>query len=135
MDKHRKVQITREGFNSLTKELAKLVNEKRPKMVERLSRAREEGDLAENSDYTNAKDELEFLDGRISELRQVLKNAQIVKSKRKNSHVVVGVKVSLKIKDRQQIYRVVGEWEADPKNNKISHQSPLGKVLIGYFWC
>ena len=70
-----KVQVTKEGFEALEKELNELVDVKRPKLVERLSNARSEGDLSENSDYTNAKEELEFLDGRIAELQHVVKNA------------------------------------------------------------
>ena len=131
MDKQGKVQITKEGFDSLTEELGRLVNEKRPGYVERLSSAREEGDLSENSDYTNAKDELEFLDGKIVELKQVLKNAQIVNHEGKRSDVVIGAKVTLRVNSSQQIYHIVGQWEADPVKRKISYQSPLGKALVG----
>ena len=125
-------QVTKQGLEALEKELQVLVEEKRPQLVERLAFARSHGDLSENNDYQNAKEELEFLDGRISELEEVLKNVVIVKVKngRKNA-VDVGTKVTLKVDGHQQIFFIVGDWEADPKEKKISHTSPLGKSLVG----
>ena len=127
------IKLTKEGYETLKKELAALVDEKRPKLVERLSFARQQGDLTENSDYTNAKEELEFLDGRISELEGVLKTASIVdgRSNHKADGVSVGTKVTVKVNGDRHIYEIVGEWEADPVNKKISHQSPLGQALVG----
>lgn len=124
------VQITQEGLEALKKELNELVEEKRPRLVERLANARSQGDLAENSDYQNAKDELEFLDGRISELEDVLKRTVVVKASSKNE-VCFGVKVTLKYNGEEKVYELVGEWEADPSNRKISHTSPLGQALVG----
>ena len=125
-----KIQLTKEGLTALQKELDELVNGKRPKLVERLSNARSQGDLAENSDYQNAKDELEFLDGRIDELESVLKTAVIVHGKNGDG-VSLGTKVTLKVDGSKLIYEIVGDWEADPENKKISHTSPLGKALVG----
>jgi transcription elongation factor GreA len=126
----KKIQITERGLDSLEKELTKLVETKRPRLVERLSHARDQGDLAENSDYNNAKDELEFLDGRIAELKEVLKNAIIIK-KQVNGQVGVGVTVTLTANGKKQEFHIVGDWEADPASQKISHQSPLGMALVG----
>ena len=127
------VKLTKDGYEALKKELAVLVDEKRPQIVERLSFARQQGDLTENSDYTNAKEELEFLDGRISELEVVLKTASIVDghSNHKSDGVAVGTTVTLKVNGDKHVYKIVGEWEADPVNKKISHQSPLGQALVG----
>ena len=125
------IQITRQGFNALGKELDELKEVKRPKLVERLSYARTQGDLSENSDYHNAKDELEFLDGRISELEEVLKKAKVVRSSKKSSEVSFGAKVSLKANGKENVFEIVGEWEADPAEKKISHTSPLGQALVG----
>lgn len=125
------VQVTKEGLESLKKELDELVKEKRPKVVERLSNARSQGDLAENSDYHNARDELEFLDGRISELEAVLKNAVVVGSAKNGDGVALGTKVTLKTNGKKHTFHIVGEWEADPKEKKISHTSPLGQALLG----
>lgn len=131
MDENKKIQITKEGMEALKKELGELVEKKRPKLVERLSHARSQGDLSENSDYQNAKDELEFLDGRISELEYILKTAQVVGKKRKKDEVAIGTKVTLKANSQKHEYHVVGEWEADPASKKISHESPLGQALVG----
>jgi transcription elongation factor GreA len=125
-----KVQITKKGLEALQAELRVLVDEKRPSIVDRLSNARTQGDLAENSDYQSAKDELDFLDGRISELEEVLKNAQIV-SEEHNGDVSIGTKVTLKANGSMQDYHIVGEWEADPMKKKISNTSPLGRALVG----
>lgn len=130
-NKVEKIQVTKQGFEDLKKELDKLANTKRPKLVERLSYARSQGDLSENSDYHNAKEELDFLDGRIAELKEVINNAKVVGKNNGNGKVAVGTKVVLKVKDKEHIYDIVGEWEADPVNKKISHSSPLGQALVG----
>jgi transcription elongation factor GreA len=124
-----KVQLTKVGFESLQKELDELVNGKRPKFVDRLANARSQGDLAENSDYQNAKDELEFLDGRIEELENVLKNASVVRGKNGDG-VSLGTKVTLKTNGSTRAFEIVGDWEADPVNKKISHTSPLGLAFV-----
>jgi transcription elongation factor GreA len=126
-----KIQITKEGYDALKTELAQLVEEKRPKLVDRLSNARQEGDLSENSDYQNAKDELEFLDGRIDELKHVTNSAVIISGKGRKNSIAVGTKVTVKANGVKHIYEIVGEWEADPVNKKISHSSPLGQALSG----
>lgn len=127
----RQLQLTKEGYETLKKELDALLNVKRPKLIERLSYARSQGDLSENSDYTNAKEELEFLDGRIIELNEVLKNAKVVTATTKGNGVAVGAKVTVKVNGTRHVFEIVGEWEADPVNKKISHESPLGKALVG----
>lgn len=126
-----KVQVTKEGLESLKKELHELQEVKRPKVVDRLSNARQQGDLSENSDFHNARDELEFLDGRISELEGVLKNAEVVDGKASGDGVSLGTKVTVKSNGNKHTFHIVGEWEADPGEKKISHTSPLGQALIG----
>ena len=123
------VQMTQKGFDALQKELGELREEKRPKLVDRLANARSQGDLSENSDYQNARDELEFMDGKIEELEQVLKKAVVVKAN--GDGVSVGTKVKLRMDGKQVVYNIVGEWEADPAEKKISHTSPLGSALVG----
>lgn len=125
------VQVTQKGLDALKVELNELANNKRPQLVDRLANARSQGDLAENSDYHNAKDELEFLDGRISELEDVLNNAVIVGVGGGNNGVSVGTSVTVKTNGTQKTYHIVGEWEADPTKLKISHASPLGQALLG----
>jgi len=125
------VQLTKEAHIALQKELHELSEVKRPRLVERLGRAMSEGDLAENSDYQSAKEELEFLDGRIGELSEVVNNAVIVKNADSSSGKVgMGTKVTVKIGGKTVVFTIVGEWEADAANKKISPSSPLGQVLM-----
>lgn len=124
------VQVTQKGLETLQHEYDELMNTKRPHLVARLANARSQGDLSENSDYHNAKDELEFLDGRISELEDVLKNAVVVHDVGGKNGVSVGTKVTVKINGNEKTYNIVGEWEADPAKLKISHASPLGEALM-----
>jgi transcription elongation factor GreA len=127
----KQTELTKEGLEALKKELGELIETKRPKIVERLSFARSQGDLAENSDYQNAKDELEFLDGRITELQNVIKNAVVVSGNGKKGEVTLGTQVTLKVNGKEHVFDIVGEWEGDPTKKKISHTSPLGVALVG----
>lgn len=108
-----------------------MINVKRPKLVDRLSNARSHGDLSENSDYQSAKEELEFLDGRIDELSEVVKVAVVADDVSTSKGVAVGTKVTVRVNGKEVVFSVVGEWEADPINKKISDSSPLGKALSG----
>ena len=125
-----KVLVTREGLTELKKEHDELVQSKRPEAVTRLANARGQGDLTENSEYTAAKQDLAFIDGRIAELEQVLHEAKVVSSHSRKK-VDVGCKVTLTIKGKKETFTIVGEWEADPAQKKISHSSPLGQALMG----
>lgn len=129
-----KVYFTKEGLKALKKELAELMEEKRPQLVKRLTQARNMGDLSENAEYTSAREELSLADGRIEELEVIITKARVIRAKvnkGSQSEVKLGCKVTLKINRATHAYTVVGEWEADPENKKISHSSPLGKALIG----
>lgn len=127
------VKLTKKGLDTLRAELEELRGVKRPKLVERLAYARSQGDLSENADYQSAKEELEFLDGRIDELEEVVKTASVVSGSGKtgNGGVDVGAKVTVKVNGTKTVFDIVGEWEADPVNKKISHDSPLGMALSG----
>ncbi len=130
----KKIYLTKEGLEELKKEFEELSKTKRPDVLSRVSQARSMGDLSENAEYVAAREELSFIDGRIDELEELLKQAVlIVESGSKNSNHVVklGSKVTLNIKGKKENFMVVGEWEADPQEKKISHESPLGKALIG----
>lgn len=124
--------MTKKGFEDLQNEYKDMIEKKRPEVVERLSAAREMGDLSENAEYTAAREELSFIDGRIEELENLLKQAKLINDgQHQVASVDVGSQVSVKIKDREEVFTVVGEWEADPAEKKISHESPLGKALLG----
>lgn len=126
-----KVHLTQEGFKEIKSELDNLMKNKRPKSVDRVARARDFGDLSENNEYQQARDELSFIDGRIEELQEIIAKAVVVDSKKKRKAVDIGCKVTLRGNGKKHEYTIVGEWEADPKEKKISHQSPLGKALVG----
>lgn len=131
----KKIYLTEEGLEELKKEYDELVNKKRPEVLTRLSDARNQGDLSENAEYVAAREELNFIDGRIEELEELLKQATLIKETPHKSGgsivVALGSKVTLHIDGKKEIFTVVGEWEADPTEKKISHESPLGKALLG----
>jgi len=129
---NKKIYLTQKGFEDLKKEFSEMQNKRRPEVVERLSAAREMGDLSENAEYTAAREELAFIDGRLDELESILKQVEIIADGNHTNHSVeLGSQVIVKISDRQETFTVVGEWEADPTEKKISHESPLGKGLLG----
>lgn len=130
----KKVFLTKEGLAELKKEYDDLSNDKRPSIVKRLSQARDQGDLSENAEYHAAREELSFVDGRIDELEELLKDVVIIEDHTNtggNRSVELGSKVTVKIDGKHEVYSLVGEFEADPADKKISHESPLGKALIG----
>ena len=130
MDTNNRIVLTKTGLADLKVELETLLNVKRPEGVKRLADARELGDLSENSEYAAAKQDLSFIDGRILELEEIIHGAKIVTNHTK-SQVDVGCKVTLTINGKKEMFMLVGEWEADPKEKKISHSSPLGSALMG----
>lgn len=131
----KKIYLTQEGLDELQKEYDELTKVRRPQILERLSDARNQGDLSENAEYTAAKDELSFLDGRVDELEELLKQATLIKEEDKKINgkdvVSLGSTVVVHIDGKKEQFTVVGEWEADPTEKKISHESPLGKALMG----
>lgn len=130
MDGPHQMILTKEGLEELKKEHDELVNKKRPAAVTRLSAARDLGDLSENSEYAAAKQDLAFIDGRIAELEEIIHAAKVVTTHGKQT-VDVGCKVTLHVNGKKEAFTVVGEWEANPIEKKISHSSPLGKALLG----
>lgn len=124
------VLITQSGLDQLKSELELLTSTRRPALVERLSLARSMGDLSENNDYQTAREELSFIDNNISELEALLKNAQVVTPK-DSGQVNFGHQVTVRMDSTQAVFSIVGEWEANPAQKKISHSSPLGQALLG----
>ncbi|MFH2061864.1 MAG: transcription elongation factor GreA, partial [Candidatus Beckwithbacteria bacterium] len=122
--------LTKKGLKELRKELKVLVDKKKPRIIKRLTIARNHGDLSENSEYTAAREDLSFAEGRISELEELIAKAKIIKAS-KSGEVALGSRVTVKTNGSSQTYEVVGEWEADPMEKKISHTSPLGRALLG----
>jgi transcription elongation factor GreA len=133
MDNNKKIYLTKEGLAELKKEYDELVNIKRPDVLARVTQARNMGDLSENAEYVAAREELTFIDGRVDELEVILKDAVIIRDniKAANHAIKLGSTVTLHVNGKKEVFTVVGEWEADPMNKKISHESPLGKGLLG----
>lgn len=127
----KKIYLTKEGLGELKKEYDELTSLKRPEVLSRVAQARSLGDLSENAEYVAAREDLSFIDGRIDELEELLKQATLISELHSNHMVKLGSKVVLYANGKKLDYIVVGEWEADPTEKKISHKSPLGLALLG----
>ena len=128
------VILTREGYENLKEELVNLKTVRRKEVAERLKQAIDFGDLSENSEYDDAKSEQAFIEGRIQTLEATLHNAQIIEDGTQSSGIVnIGSYVTVRDVEFDDIeeYRIVGTSEADPMQNKISNESPLGSSLLG----
>jgi len=126
------ILLTEQGYKELEEELNDLRVNKRNENIEAIKEARSHGDLSENSEYDAARDEQAKIEARIQELEYKLEHAKIMKSKSKNK-INVGSEVTiLYVSDKEEdTYQIVGSLEADPFENKISNESPLGAALIG----
>jgi transcription elongation factor GreA len=126
--------LTADGLEKLKKELSYLKSTERDDLSKRLRAAIQMGDLSENADYIQAKEEQGFLEGRIIELENLLNNVKIIEEKdRKNGKVDIGSIVTVQESNfPEETYYLVGPKEADPNNGKISYQSPIGKSLINH---
>ncbi len=133
MGKSPEILLTAEGFLELETELNDLKINRRPEVIKALKEARALGDLSENADYDAARDEQAKLEGRIKELEYKLENAKIIAQANTES-VDVGSTVTISYVDDDEIeeYKIVGSLEADPFNNKISNESPIGSAIIGH---
>lgn len=127
----KKYLLTQEGLEKLNDELKVLINEKRKEVIERIREAAAHGDLSENADYAQAREEQSFIEGRIQEIEDMIKNAEIINTSAHRSAVTVGTTVKLKAGDTEKRYTIVGSNEANPKEGKISNESLVGKQLLG----
>ena len=131
----KEVILTPEGHDRLKEEIEYLSTVKRREVAERIKQAREFGDIAENSEYDDAKNEQAMLEHRISMLEERLKGARVVaKTDVPKGIVAVGTKVRLRDMDAKETieYHIVGSAEANPAENKLSNESPVGKAIIGH---
>lgn len=128
----REVLITEEGLNKLKAELQELRGVRRLEVINRIKSAKELGDLSENAEYSSAKEEQSFIEGRIQELEEIIKHAKIAEhAARTTEEVGIGSKVTVKVDDETYNFEIVGPTESDPTNGKISIDSPVGKALLG----
>jgi transcription elongation factor GreA len=134
MSTKNKIQLTKDGFQDLQNELNELINEKLPVVVKRISVARDKGDLSENTEYQNAKEDKEIIDARITEIEDVIKRAEVVNKTKSKTLIGIGSEVVIYPKNNKKNQRtitLVGEFEGDVEQGKISVVSPLGKALLG----
>jgi len=125
--------LTSEGAARLKSELEHLKGPARNDMAQRLRAAIQMGDLSENADYHKAKEDQAFLEGRIQELEYLLHNAIVVEGNNGGDQVDIGMKVTIQEGDEApETYYMVGAKEADPRNGKISNESPIGRALMGH---
>jgi transcription elongation factor GreA len=123
--------LTQKGHEKLVKELENLKKIERPAVIERIKNARELGDLSENADYSQAREEQSFIEGRIKEIEEKLKNAQVVDNSHNCGIVSVGHTIELDCSGKKEVYEIVGENESDPINGKISPISPIAQAILG----
>ena len=126
----KEVHLTADGKKELESELEGLIA-KRPEIAEKIATARAFGDLSENEEYSSARNEQKMVENRILEIQDILKNAKIIRSGKKNS-VTLGASVKLDLGGRKLEYTVVGVTEANPSQGKISNESPIGKIIMGH---
>ena len=129
------VILTPEGYEKLKQEIEYLSNAKRREVADRIRVAREFGDIAENAEYDDAKNEQELLEHRIATLEERLRNARVISKKDIAKDVVsIGSKVKVKYVDDGETdeYEIVGSAEADPANNRLSNESPVGQAVLGH---
>ena len=134
MNRNDVIYVTEEGLEKIKTELEFLKNERRAEISQRLEVAISHGDLSENADYDYAKQEQAFVEGRIKDLEDSLRRAQIIDHDGRNDKVRVGSTVTLfeeGFEDEEETYFIVGVHEADPTNGRISNESPIGKALLG----
>jgi transcription elongation factor GreA len=129
--------LTQEGYQKLQDELEFLRTVKRQEVAKRLHEALEGGDFIENAEYEAAKNEQAFVEGRIQELELLLANARVIDEDEENGHdgiIQVGATVTIREKGarKKETYTIVGAAEADPREGKISNESPLGKALLNH---
>ncbi len=123
--------LTKSGLEKLQEELEYLKKIKMPEVVERIARAKELGDLSENAEYHDAKDEQGFIAGRIVDLENMINKSEIIKKNGSKDTVVVGCNIRVRCGNSEHKYTIVGSNEADPPKGLISNESPIGRAFLG----
>jgi transcription elongation factor GreA len=124
--------LSRDGLEKLRTELDEMVSIKRPEVANRIHDAKEHGDLTENAEYEDAKNEQAFVEGRIQALEALIKNATIIDENHSTDHVQIGSTVSVESPDGSEEFTIVGSAEAKPAEGRISNESPVGRALLGH---
>ncbi|MEX2160368.1 MAG: transcription elongation factor GreA [Anaerolineales bacterium] len=133
MNSPQQYHLTEEGAERLRKELVELKGPRRTELAARLRAAIQQGDLSENADYHKAKEDQGFLEGRIQEIQNMLSRAVMIEAGSPNGVIELGSSFVLHEKGREPArYMLVGAREADPRNGKLSNESPIGMALLGH---
>ncbi len=127
----KKYLLTAEGLTKLNEELKELIAKKRPEVIERIREAAAHGDLSENADYAQAREEQSFIEGRIQEIEDIIKNAEIIQTTAHRNTIMIGSTAHVRVAGQEKTYTIVGSNEANPKEGKISNESLVGKALLG----
>ena len=122
--------LSKEGLEKLREELEEMVNVRRAEVATRIHEAKEHGDITENAEYEEAKNEQAFVEGRIAQIEAMLKTAVIIEAGG-TDHVALGSTVELESPDGPVTFTIVGSAEARPSNHRISNESPVGRALLG----
>jgi transcription elongation factor GreA len=123
--------LSKEGLEQIRQELDELVNVRRAEIAARIHEAKEHGDITENAEYEDAKNEQAFVEGRIQALSALVKNAVVIEENHNSSHVQIGSTVTIQSKDGKESFMIVGSAEASPAEGRISNESPVGRALLG----
>jgi transcription elongation factor GreA len=123
--------LSKEGLEQIRQELEELVNVRRAEVASRIHEAKEHGDISENAEYEDAKNEQAFVEGRIQSLSALIKNAVVINENHSTTHVQIGSTVTLQSDDGKEKFMIVGSAEAAPAEGRISNESPVGRALLG----
>ena len=131
MNANKPEYLSAEGLAKLKAELDELINVKRPEIAQRIHDAKEYGDVTENAEYEDAKNEQAFVEGRIQALTAIIKNAVIIEENHSRTFVQIGSTVTIEGDKGKEKYTIVGAAEAAPDEGRISNESPVGRALLG----
>ena len=123
--------LSQEGLDKLRDELNEMVTVRRAEVAARIQEAKEHGDITENAEYEDAKNEQAFVEGRIQLVEALIKNATLIDEHHSNDHVQIGSTVKVDGPDGAQSFTIVGSTEAKPTEGRISNESPVGRALLG----
>lgn len=124
--------LSQEGLEKLQAELHELKTVKVRETASKIEQAKALGDLKENAEYHSAKDEMGFIQGRIREIEEMLKNVSIIEDVKGSTNVRIGSKIEVEARGNKKSYKIVGSEEADPAAGLISNESPMGKAFLGH---
>ena len=125
------VYLSKDGLKKVKQELQSLIEVKREEVAEKIAEAKSYGDLSENAEYEQAKEQQAFVEGRILELQSLIKHAQIIEGSKSKGFIALGSTVKAEFDGEKVSYSIVGSTEANPLEGKISNESPIGSALLG----